>query len=74
MRLTGDHQKNFETFQKIFFLIFFLMFSVEEDGFFAFSSWGRMVFEIYAYPFGYFWRCKIDEILTIMSFYTWFSV
>ena len=27
----------------------------------------------YAYPFRYFWRCKIDEILT-MSFYPWFSV
>ena len=27
------------------------------------SSRGRMVFEIYAYPFGYFWRFKIDEIL-----------
>ena len=30
-----------------------------------------MVFETYAYPFGYFRRCKIDEIL--MSFYPWFS-
>ena len=33
----------------------------------------RLVFEIYAYPFGYFWRCKIYEILT-MFFYHWFSV
>ena len=24
-------------------------------------------------PSGIFWRCKIDEILT-MSFYTWFSI
>ena len=42
------------------------MFPVEKDEFFAVSSWGRMVFEIYAYPFGYFWRCKIDEILTVI--------
>ena len=38
-------------------------------GFFAVSSWERMVFEIYAYPFrihfGNFWRCKIDEIVTM---------
>ena len=46
------------------FLKFFLLF-------FAVSSWARMVFETYAYPFGYFRRCKIDEIL--MSFYPWFS-
>ena len=38
------------------------MFPVERDGFFAVSSWRRMVFEIYTYPFGYFWRSKIDEI------------
>ena len=33
-----------------------------------------MVFEIYAYPFGIMWRCKIDEILTVMSFYPWLSM
>ena len=55
-------------------LCFFERFSVKKDGFFAASSWGRMVFEIYAYPFGYFLRCKIDKISTIMSFYPWFSV
>ena len=53
--------------------LFFERFSVENDEFFAVSSWGRMVFEIYAYPFGYFWRCEVDEIVT-MSFYSWFSV
>ena len=65
-------------FKKIFrkkFLnfLFFLKFSVKKDGFFAVSCWGRMVLQIYAYPFGYFWRCKIDEILTIISFYPWCS-
>ena len=65
MRLTGDHQKYFRKIPQfsVFFLNFFL--------FFAVSSWARMVFETYAYPFGYFRRCKIDEIL--MSFYPWFS-
>ena len=32
------------------------------------SSWGKAVFESYGYPFGYFRHCKIDEILTIVSF------
>ena len=67
MRLTGDHQKYF---WKIFFLIFLFFF--KERWFFAVFSWGRMVLETYAYPFGYFWRFKIDEIL--MSFYPWFFV
>ena len=60
--------KNFEFFSSIFCL----RFSVEKEWVFAVFSWGRMVFEAYAYPFGYFWRCKIDEIL--ISFYPWFSV
>ena len=64
-------KKNFR-FRKIFFLNFlFLRFTVEKDGFSVGSSWRRIVFEIYGYPFGFFWRCKIDEILTIMSFYPW---
>ena len=71
MRLTGDLQNFFRKIS-IFFLLK-TMLPVERDGFFAVYSWGRMVFEIYAYPFGYFWRSKIDEILT-MSFHTWFSV
>ena len=67
MRLTGYLLQKF--FRKLsnFFLYFpdfFEMFPVEKDGFFAVSSWGRMVFEIYAYPFGYFLALKIDEILT----------
>ena len=58
----------FEKFRKKFlnFLFFF-----KKKMFFAVSSWARMVFETYAYPFGYFRRCKIDEIS--MSFYPWFS-
>ena len=50
--------KNFSKifWKKIFlqFSVFFLRFSVEEDGFFAVFSWGRMVFETYVHPFGYF--------------------
>ena len=78
MRLTGDlHLNFFRKFEKKLFLIFFLFFerfSVEKDGFFAVSSWGKLVFESNAYPFGYFRPCKIDEVLTKMSFYPWFSV
>ena len=36
---------------------------------FAVCSWGKVVFESWAYPFGYFWRWKVDEILTIVSFW-----
>ena len=32
-------------------------------GYFAVSSWGRMVFEILRIPSGIFWRCEMDEIL-----------
>ena len=49
--------KNFGKFLKKIFpsiFCFFLRFSVEEDGFFAVFSWGRMIFETYAQPFGYF--------------------
>ena len=57
VRFTGDLQliffsKNDEFF--FFNFLLFLKFSVAKDGFFAVSSWRRMVFEIYAYPFGYF--------------------
>ena len=56
MLLAGDLQKKF--FVKISKICsqfrVFLRFSVEKDGFFAVSSWGIMVFESYAYPFGYF--------------------
>ena len=74
LRLTGDHQKCFRKILKFFSSIFCLRFSVFrlKNEFFAVFSWGRMVFEAYAYPFGFFWRCKIDEIL--ISFYPWFSV
>ena len=44
--------------------------------FFAVFSRGRMVFETYAYPFKYFWRCKIDVLLPLilrMISLIWFS-
>ena len=54
LRLTGDHQKCFRKILNFFSSIFCLRFSVEKEWFFAVFSWGRMVFEAYAYPFGYF--------------------
>ena len=42
--------KNFE----IFFLLFSVCFPLRKNGFFAVFSWERMVFEAYAFPFGYF--------------------
>ena len=53
-KIAGVLQKKFskKVFPSIF--CFFLRFSVEEDGFFAVFSWGRMVFETYAHPFRYF--------------------
>ena len=68
-------KKIFEKFWNFFppFSVFFLRFTVEK-GFSVVSSCRRIVFEIYGYPFGIFRRCKIDEILTIMSFYPWLSV
>ena len=73
IRLTGDlHQKIFEKFSLIFCFLkcfrlrkmFFLLFPVGEEWFLRFMR----------IPSGIFWRCKIDEVLTIMSFYPWFSV
>ena len=72
MWLTEDlHQKKFS---KKFFLNFFWKVFGWEYGFFAVFSWEKMVFESYAYRFGYFWCRKIDECSTILSFYPWFSV
>ena len=71
IRLTGDLlpkiSENFLPF--LFWQVFgreygFLLFPVEEK---LFSSLMRI-------PSGIFWRCKIDEILTILSFCPWFSV
>ena len=83
MRLTGDlYQKNFESFRKIFFFnfLFFKRFPVQKDGFFAVSSWGRMVFETYAYPSGYFlalwnrWNFNVLSRLVLhMILLLWFS-
>ena len=44
----------------------FLKVLVEKDGFFAVFSWERMVFETYAYPFGYFLALNIVKL---MKFY-----
>ena len=60
-----------ETIKSIFEKFLNFLFFFKKKLFFAVSSWARMVFETYAYPFGYFRCCKIDEIL--MSFYPWFS-
>ena len=62
MRLTEDHQK---ILSKNFFLnvLFFESFQVEKDEFFAVFSWGRMVFETYAYPFGYFLALYIVKFM-----------
>ena len=57
-------KKFFEKFRNFFSLfLFFLLFSVGEEWFPRFMR----------IPSSIFWRCKIDEILT-MSFYPWFSV
>ena len=75
MRLAGDfHQKFFSKNFKIkIFWFFWKVFGWERWVFCGFQL-GKNGFQNYGYPFGYFWRCKIDEILTIMSFYPWFSV
>ena len=61
-------------FEKIFLnLLFFERFSVGKDGFVLLFPVGENgVLSVYLRDF--FWRCKIDEILTIFSFYPWFSV
>ena len=58
-----------------FFLVFLFlkMFPVEKDGFLLFPVGVEWFSRFMRIPLGIFWRCKIDEILT-MSFYTWFSV
>ena len=61
-------------FRKIFSINFLLKVFRWERWVFAVSSWGIMIFETSAYPFGYFWGCKIDEILALLSFYPWLSV
>ena len=50
MRLDGNFKK-IEKIRKIFSQFLVLK---DKNGFFAVFSWGRMVFEAYAYPFGYF--------------------
>ena len=54
LRLTGDHQKCSRKILNFFLLFSVLGFPLRKNGFFAVFSWGRMVFEAYAYPSGYF--------------------
>ena len=69
-RLYGTYRR--PSSKKFFNYLFFERFSVEKDGFLLFPV-GEEWFSRLVCPFGYFWRCKIDEILT-MPFYPWFSV
>ena len=73
-----------ETFFKNFFrkisnffpdFCFFLKkcFRLRKMGFLLFPVGEEWFSRFLRIPSGIFWRCKIDEILT-MSFYTWFSV
>ena len=61
-----------ETFlMKISFFLnfsFFKRFSAEQDCFWLFPVGEKVVLEPYAYPFGIFWHCKIDEISTMVFF------
>ena len=51
----ATYRRPSKKFSKYFdFFLFFSMFSVEKDRFFGVSSWGRIVFEPYAYPSGIF--------------------
>ena len=65
MRLTGDHQKYFPQFS-----VFLKRFFFEKDGFFAVFSWGRMVFETCAYPFGYFLALYIVKLMKLYCPFT----
>ena len=53
--------------------LWFERFSVEKMGFCCFQLCKKW-FSSPKRISGYFWRCKTDEILTITSFYPWFSV
>ena len=66
----------FRKFRKNFFLnfLFFERFSVENMGFLLFPVREKWFSSLMRIPRGIFWRCKIDEILTILSFYPWFSL
>ena len=76
MRLTGDLlQKNFRKvsiFFSLFFCFFFNVPSCERWVFLLFPVGEEWFSRFMRIPSGYFWRSKIDEILT-MSIYTWFS-
>ena len=68
----------FEKFLITFFLNFLFFFKVYcwERWVFAVFSWGRIVFETYAYPFGYFWRWNFNVLLPLvlrMILLIWFS-
>ena len=76
MRLTGELHKKFEKFQ-IFLLLNFLFFQkcfrLRKMGFLLFPVEEEWFSRFMRIPSGIFWRCKIEEILTIISFYSWFS-
>ena len=66
-----------ETFiSKIFknpppFSVFFLSFPLKKMGFLVFPVGEEWFLRLVHIPSGIFWRCTIDEVLT-MSFYPWF--
>ena len=78
MRLTGDLPQKFFS---LFVCFFFKLFPVEKDGFFLLFPVGEEWFSRFMrIPSGIFWRCKIDEILTVilhlvlrMILLIWFS-
>ena len=77
MRLTGNLQKKFRKISSFFpyFFVFFKKkrFRLKKIGFLLFPVGEEWFSRFMRNPSGTFWRCKIDEILT-MSFYTWFSI
>ena len=80
VRYTGDLlQKIFEKFRKYFYLnflkkFFLKCFRLREMGCLLFPVGEEWFSRFMRIPPGIFWRCKIDEILTIISFNPWFSV
>ena len=78
MWLTRDlHQKFFRTFsRKLFSSTLFHFWKVVgwEYGFLLFSVGEEWFSRLMRIPSGIFWGCKIDEILTLLSFYPWLSV
>ena len=78
VRFTGDVQLKFFRKMTNFFLqfsvFFFKCFRLRKMDFLLFPVGEECVSRSMRIPSGIFWRCKIDEILPIVSFYAWFSV